>query len=285
MNLKEIMLIRQFAKSQPYNREQFNINNIFKFYSSFAIKSLEDFSKISKEFGQVLDSLQDCMVFENKYDKEDFERDARRFPFLLKKEFEPTSALIDDEYTLAVKELAPCKEQTKLLEVGSGQVPHSSIIFSKSMDNVSSLDNFLLSQTALSNIGITGIDGRFDSKTQVSQYDFVVGQRPCSAIENMVINASRENKPYFIELCSCNLDSIARRDGIYRNWQQILPEYDSHVKFVGEYAFNVDATEQQVSNLLYQIRSEQLAKAEEILVDDNTPVVSENLLDDSCCQN
>ena len=128
------------------------------------------------------------------------------------------------------------------------------------------MDKFLLSTTALKKLGINGIDTMFDENTQVSQYDFVVGQCPCSAIENMVINSAKENKPYFIELCKCNLDSIAARDGAYRNWQELLPEYDSQIKFVGDYAFNLDCSENQVKNLLYETQKNLIQQIPHLLV-------------------
>ena len=251
MEVKDIMLLRQFVKSKPYSYTNFNLDHVFKEYSSMAISSLQDFSKVSEEFSSVLKCLEDCFVFNSEEDKLDLKMEIGRYPLFLKNSFQPKYALTDDKYTLTIKELAPSKDQTKILEVGSGQVPHSSIVLAKDCKQVSSLDKFLLSESCLKKLGINAIDGTFDKNTQVEDYDFVVGQRPCSAIENMVINASQQNMPYFIELCNCALTDIAKREGKYRNWQQILPEYDSQVKFVENYAFNVDATEGQISNLLY----------------------------------
>jgi len=71
----------------------------------------------------------------------------------------------------------------------------------------------------------------------------------------MVATCQQDNKPYFIELCDCNLNEIAKRDGVYRNWQQILPSIDPDVKFVDNVAFNVDITERQMSNLLHECRT------------------------------
>lgn len=272
MEVKDIMLLRQFVKSKPYNFTTFNLDHVFKEYSSMAISSMQDFSKVSQEFSTILKCLEDCFVFNSEADKLDLEMEAAKYPLYLKNMFEPKFALKDDKYTFTIKELAPSKEQTRVLEVGSGQVPHSSLVLAQDIKHVSSLDKFLLSESCLKKLGVHAIEGTFDKDTEVQDYDFVIGQRPCSAIESMVINASKENKPYFIELCNCSLNEIAKRDGVYRNWQQILPEYDSQVKFVENYAFNVDATESQISNLLYlssmktiKMRQEQAPQTNEAL--------------------
>ena len=227
MEVKDILLLRQFVKSHPYSTNSFNLDHVFKEYSSMAISSIQDFATVSQEFSNILKCIEDCFVFNSKEDKVDFDFEIAKYPLYIKNLFETKFALSEDKYTLAIKELAPSKDKTKILEVGSGQVPHSSIVLARDCKQVSSIDKFLLSESCLEKLGVHAIDGLFDKTTQVENYDFIVGQRPCSAIENMVINASQQNKPYFIELCNCSLNEIAKRDGVYRNWQQILPEYDS----------------------------------------------------------
>lgn len=255
MEIKDIMFFRQLVKSQPYNSQNFNLDNLFRAYSSEQIFSIEDFAKVPDEFAQLVMSIKDCYSFERPEDRLDFERDFSGYTTMLKNIFKPRHFIREDKYTLAVKELAPSKQQTKILEVGSGQVPHSSIILAKECKNVSSMDKFIMSPTCLERLGVQAIHGYFNSSTDVSDFDFVVGQRPCSAIESMVATCQQDNKPYFIELCDCNLNEIAKRDGVYRNWQQILPSIDPDVKFVDNVAFNVDITERQMSNLLHECRA------------------------------
>ena len=142
----------------------------------------------------------------------------------------------------------PNRQGGHLLDVGCGRVaPLSSINLAENTRLVSAMDKHLLSPTTLAKLGVNPIYGYFDQKTDVENYDFVTGRTPCGAIQSIVENCSSNNKPYFIETCDCQLPSE-------KTWRQVLPEIDPNIKFFKDYAFNVDATAQQVeaiSNAFY----------------------------------
>ena len=158
-----------------------------------------------------------------------------------------------------------------LLDVGAGEMAGSSILFTKKHDKVSSMDDcFRISDVSLQNMGVQPYNKYFTESTRISDFDAVVGRHPCSAIIDMVRVASKANKPYIIELCECEMptfydlvsldipdahkidiapllkrvvyDKDKGRIATYFNWSDILPLYDNNVKVVGNFATNLDLT-------------------------------------------
>lgn len=269
MKVKDCIALRKIINSKEYNENNFNLNHIFKAFSSFAIKTQEDFAKAPNEFLEFITNNHDCFNFASEQDSDKFISEIPDFIIRLDSFFKAGCALKHDAYTITAMTLAPNKENSSLLEVGAGSVPYSSISIARHIKDVSSIDNFSVSNDCLKTFNVTGIDDMFTEKTDVSPYDFIIAQRSCGAFEDIVKSASSANKPYFLQLCNCELENIAKRTGIHRSWKQILPEYDSNIKFYDNFAFNVDATPQQVRNLLlnssytaYKLNCEKLISPE-----------------------
>ncbi len=269
MKVKDSIALRKIINSKEYNENNFNLNHIFKAFSTFAIKTPEDFTKAPDEFLNFITCNHDCFNFANEEDCNSFFKAVPDFILSLNSFFKAGCALKHDAYTITAMSLAPNKENTALLEVGAGSVPYSSISIARHMKDVSSIDKFSVSNDCLSNFNVKGIDGMFNEQTDVTPYDFVIAQRSCGAFEDIVKNSAQANKPYFLQLCNCELEHIAKQTGVYRSWQQILPEYDNNIKFYDNFAFNVDATPTQVSKLLlnssytaYKLNCEKLISPE-----------------------
>lgn len=248
--MKDIFTFRKFLKNNPYSKEGFNIPEMFKLYSTLSIFNEKDLNNCIDGFLEVIRSSIDCVNFTNENDSEHFIENCSEFLAELHMLLMDTEKAKPNYFTKVVSTLAPNNQDTRFLDVGAGDIPFSSMVLAKSFKDVTAMDKLILSNQCLQRFNVKGKNEYFGEKTKVDDYDFVVGKRPCSAIENIVKNASSANKPYFLELCSCELGKIATREGFYRGWEDILPEYDSNIKFYHKFAFNLDATQEQVGRLL-----------------------------------
>lgn len=253
MDLKTTIMLRKIFQSNEYNEESFNLCHMFKAFSTFAISSFADISNAPLNFIMFLEENRDCINFKSQEDSTKFYAEYPKFIKNIDSHFNSPAKPSKDTFMKACLTLAPSKDQTKMLDVGSGIVPYSSMIMAQEVKHVSSMDKFILSEECLSKFNVNAIDSYFDDSTNISDYDFIVGKKACSAIEPIVKSASIANKPYFLQLCTCELTKRAwETDGKFRTWQEILPQYDSNIQFFDNYAFNIDATSGQVGKLLEQ---------------------------------
>ena len=135
-----------------------------------------------------------------------------------------------------------------ILDVGSGELPVSSILFGKSHDDVKSMDkSFLFSKQCLENYNVDSILQFFTNKTDITDYGFVTGNRPCSAIESIVLKCSSENKPFFLQTCDCEIPRM------YNDWSDYFAsfrELDGKVKFYEDFVYNVDISEDTLEKII-----------------------------------
>lgn len=132
--------------------------------------------------------------------------------------------------------------EISLLDVGTGFSAISSLLFAKKLKKVTAMDtHFMLSTLALKNMNVHIVHDYFNNETDISNYDIVVGRAPCSAIEPIVYNCSKHNKPYIIMLCDCNLKPQLKQNTDSLGWENVLPQIDPNIKFSGDYAYNVQS--------------------------------------------
>ena len=180
-----------------------------------------------------------------------------RFKSKLVKKLEYAFSTSNAMFAKTVDALAP-SEQTRILDVGSGEIPSSSILLGGLKHKVTSMDSLIiLPKDALANLNVT-LDKRFFGKNlPVQDFDFVVGKYPCNAIIPIVEECSAANKPYLIKLCNHNIpgfkfDTLDWREG----WKRILPNIDKYIKFYDEYAFNIDLSDEAVKKIITLYESE-----------------------------
>lgn len=124
---------------------------------------------------------------------------------------------------------------TKILDVGCGSMPYSSILLADKGFDVTAMDpNIKYDNKFMSRMGVKSFKQEFNRSTKVGQYDIVIGKKPCSAIANIVENCYEEQVPYFIKLCKCNAPN-----GKVSGWVGELPKIDPNVYFYEDYAYNV----------------------------------------------
>lgn len=168
-----------------------------------------------------------------------------------------TSGILSPEQTVyadIVSKLAGSHKSAKILDVGPGKIPVSSILLGEKHDSVTAMDSYFeISTPTLKKLNVTPLAEYFKRTTSVETYDFVAGNKPCSAIEAIVEACSKANKPYYIELCDCELPHKLKVEDRLKypamGWETILPEIDRSVKFNGPIAYNLDATPAQIDKL------------------------------------
>lgn len=147
-----------------------------------------------------------------------------------------------------IKKIILNNKEVKILEVGSGRIPYSSILLGDEGYNISSMDNFYLPNECLSRLGVKGYRQLFHIKEDVSQYDFLVGRKPCSAIRAMVVAGKKYAKPYFIKLCNCSFGG-----GDVDEWKPILSKIDHNIDFYKGYAYNFNNASFDVAHNIEEI--------------------------------
>lgn len=245
MNTSTYIILKNELQEMPEDtKESFAILQLFKTYTSMEFTKFKDLGKNHKSFYDFcnynIDFILDKFNIENKeQSKKLILAEAKHLCFRLEsltsKYYE--SYHKEQEYFVKLVETLVGNDPCSILEVGSGDVPYSSILLGRSLNNISSMDKFIISNESLEKLGITPFDQYFSNETNVDNYDIVVGQKPCSAIIPIVKNCANSNTPYFLQLCECNAPT---RD--LSSWKEVLSLYDPNIKFSKhyDYAYNLE---------------------------------------------
>lgn len=145
-----------------------------------------------------------------------------------------------NKFVSAVSAVFDNPEAKSVLDVGPGHMPISSLLLSKKFKRVTAMDShFYLSQIALQKMNVIGLNEYFNIQTDISEYDFIVGRAPCEAIESIVKNCAKSQKPYLIKLCGCSLkpEYMSSEDSF--GWEKILPQIDPNIRFYEDFAYNL----------------------------------------------
>lgn len=229
-----------------------NMEKFFLEFSKYHVKSPHDFLTLSKDFYSVMQTMKSSFQYTDEEQKTTFERRLRPFCLSRHRLIVPKENRLNTQsaYVNIVSEIISSKD--RVLDVGGGAMPFSSILMKDYFEKVGAMDNFCISEEALNTTGICAKKGYFKTETPLQNYDAVVGSMPCTAIRSIVENCHNNNKGYIIKLCNCDLDRIAaKNNGIYRGWDEILHEVDPGVQFDHghDYAFNVDITRDQFQKI------------------------------------
>ena len=251
---KEFLM--HYIEKHPYEEAlDYDMYRIFQYYSTLEIKSDNDVIRAIEDFKNFWQENLPLVKCEK----------SNRLPLknaVMQEINQITQTILDarsvpvEQFTNIVDILSPAKHSS-ILDVGSGKYPYSSIKLAEKNNIVTSIDrSFYLSNKSLERMKVKVVNAYFDNSTPVGNYDFVVGRFPCSAIEHIVETCTKSNKPYFIQLCQCNAPSLEKKTKFFwQRWQGLLTSLDPNIQFFHNYAFNIDATSQQVESVIKQIRS------------------------------
>ncbi len=214
-----------------------DIDELFAKYSTLEITCLDDLFRDHRDFYTFV--LEHRDMFYDKYD--DDQEFAVRLAAERLKSLRPIShkhfkyyRQHQEQFASEVENLVGFDKSVKILEVGSGEVPYSSILLGRDGYDITSMDDICLSDECLRNLHVKSNRQLFTAKTSVKGFDIVVGRRPCSAIENIVTNCSRDNVPYFMRLCSCNAPGRT-----VASWKRVLSSVDADISYKYAYAYNM----------------------------------------------
>ncbi len=243
------------ALTQTKLEDKYDVFELYKLYSAVEIDSYDRIIDATNEFFDFLKSI--LPYTESRQAKcavESAEKNiCSEVSKLSRNTFEKIFAKI-------ILELSPTKpENSHILDVGPSEMPVSSLVLGQETKTVSAMDKeFIFAIESLKNLNVNAMETYFDENTPVDDYDFVVGRCPCSAIGHIVAMCAKQNKPYFLELCNCNVPNrkkyILDKNGQETHtWKNVLPDIDPNVKFFEEYAFNLDASPEQVRKVIDKI--------------------------------
>lgn len=216
-----------------------DIDKLFDIYTKLEVYTIEDLIRDHSDFHSFIKDHMDFFILEegdeNIISKCAFDK-LRDFKLIANKYY-GSYRLHQEEFVSAIKKLVGGDKSAKILEVGSGGVPYSSILLGMDGYNIYSMDNFNISEKCLERFNVKSYRQLFNAKTSVKDYDIVVGRRPCSAIEHIVTNCSRDNVDYYLRLCSCNAPG-----GVFESWKTVLSELDSNIRYKHSYVYNFNAS-------------------------------------------
>ena len=228
--------------------------DLFKLYSALEITDLTDISTKASDFCDFLEQSAELITCADPHYTPRIPHKIKMVRYHFNQKFNIRDKVGQKKFAGIVNEIAPSNAHTHILDIGASEFPYSSIILAKDFEHTTSMDRrFYLSNTSLHNMNVDPIETLFKDDADISAYDFIVGRFPCSAIESIVKVCTQTNKPYFIELCECKLPlpKALPADQSF-GWQNVLPKWDPNVKIINGYATNIDATADQLNQLLSQ---------------------------------
>ena len=227
------------------NTDNINFPMLFNTFIQNEKFPVEKFNDACTEFFDYVIDMKDKFIFQTYSDKKTFLSDLHRFCVNFSRYFHIANLSVQEQFTNIVNEVA--EKQDVILDVGSGELPVSSLLFGQSRGLVESMDKeFLLSSDCLGEYNVDANLEYFDITTNIDSYDFITGNRPCSAIKPIIMKCTAENKPFIVQACDCDIP------GIYANWKdysESFKELDGPIYFYGDYIYNVDSSN-AIKNLI-----------------------------------
>ena len=245
MKLKTYLFLKNYIKNHAFGQNgDYTLFNLFKDFADREITTVGDIITCGTSFMDFINKNKKHILKEASYvmyeELDEFEDDMIEIDYALDVLRRINRKQENDAYVGLVNYLTG--KNDRVLDVGAGAIPFSSMKLASRKNNVSVMDRLLFSDNLLSKkFNLAANDEMFTKNTDVSNYDVLVGNRPCGAIGEMVESAKKENKGYIINLCHCDAKKFAKENGINAdNWFEILPEIDSDVKFAEHVATNLD---------------------------------------------
>lgn len=251
MHLSTYMFLKNYIKNHSYGKDRdYSLFEIFKKYADKEIKEISDIVDRGQDFIRFIKKNQKKLLKEaSLYGCETFEDDFIDVDYALNLFSKPNRS--EENYAFAELINYFTGVNDKILDVGAGAIPYSSILLAKKDKDVTAMDKLMFSEALLKKFGVGANDGLFEEDTDISGFDYVVGNRPCGAIGQMVENCKQQNKAYIINLCHCEVGKYARKMGIRTdNWFDILPEIDGKIKVYDNFVTNLDVGEEEFEKVV-----------------------------------
>ena len=225
-------------KSNDYSVDgEFTVDDLFEVYVNSEICSLKDLKKDHHGFVDFVKAHVGYFKCANDREKRVVSGLAymnASHLMLFSNKFFKTNLEEQEVFVKAVEEVVDHDKKCKILEVGSGYIPYSSILLGDDGMDITSVDQFKISEQNLSLLNVKSYKQFFDKTIDVAKYDIVVGRKPCTAIKAIVENCKKRGVSYFLNLCTCDAPHQT-----ISGWRDLLSVIDEDIHFVGDYAYNL----------------------------------------------
>lgn len=248
-NIKSENDLKQFIATHDFNSKHgYYIKDIFQMFMDVKVNNLQSFLSAPDDFCDFCS--RNIKLFNNKETNILAEKIVHLIYSYAEelKRFISTDVMENNRsYVNIVKSIVPFRS-AKVLDVGAGRVPFSTIMLAEFFDKVKSLDvMYYPSVSTLQKLGVEALVGKFTFNSRVEDVDFVVGKTPCSAIAPIAKVCGEQGVPYLIETCECDVPAEAFDENKpCFGWEEVLPKYDNNVKFFKGFAFNLNLSEDEV---------------------------------------
>lgn len=247
--------LKEFIATHNINSyDGFYIKDLFKLFMDLNVTDIQSFLSSPDDFCTFC--INNISLFKNEtkqFSQEKIQRLITSYTKDIKTYISKVRLNKHLSFVNIAKDLSPFKFKTKILDVGPGRIPYSSMLLAKEYDNIKSCDIvYYPSIKTLKNLGIDAMLGYFSKDISLNNIDMVIGQAPCSAFEAIAENCARNNVPYILEACGCKAPDPENQDSHHEcfGWEDILPEYDPNVKFYKNYIFNLNTSEEEVKSVI-----------------------------------
>lgn len=250
MKIADYIKFKKFLKTSNLSLSQDGLKQAFKEYSNYEIKKLGDLFREHDGFVDIV--FREKRSFVNVKEINNYSLLSSLYGLVC--DFNDYSDLEDfyadreGNFVKKIENIAGRDASMRILDVGAGRVPFSSAVLSQNYKVKVQDPLLILSENCLKkNFNIDSQDTEFNENTSIDNVDFVVGCRPCGAIEHIARKCASEGKPYFMELCSCKSP-----DGTMNGFMEYLKaRCDKNIRFERQndypdieddtiYAFNLE---------------------------------------------
>lgn len=220
------------------------ILSLFKKFCELEVEKASDLLKVEEEYREFMTMTVmnfNCSMFE----KFMFMQVINSFCNQLRLRINPYEFYNQSELVSDLVDIMPYKKDTKVLDVGSGDIPLASFAMSEVGPHATALekDKFWVTHEMLKNFNIEPKDQTlFTEDTDISNYDMLFGVAPCEAFVPLVKNCGKHNKPYFVKMCKCGLptDETGKPRKDYKSYLKV---FDPKIRFYKSFAYNLDISE------------------------------------------
>lgn len=245
--------LKDYLSTHTYGAgADYDFDFLYKLYADLFVKSRQDLVESPKKFRDFVLANTHLITFDSHLDGDKILNSLMQFTNTLDGKIRSAFRIANSEFADMVKKLAPHGTKS-LLDVGSGEIPATSIFFAEKFQDVTSMDySIIFKQKTLKPLKVELRKEYFSESTDVSKFDFVVAKYPCSAIIPIVKACTRDGKPYLIKLCAHDVPSKVPgyREDWREGWRETLPEFDDQIKFYDEYAYHIDLPEDEVKKII-----------------------------------
>lgn len=258
MNTREIREMREYISNYNFPPQGSVIVDCFKRFANLTVKSVEDVFKINNSFANFM--LSNIERFNcGSMGKEKIIERLDEFCFFLSEYLDEQRIESQKIYTNILTEILPNGKDTRILDVGAGEMAIASLLMGKHTDrqiDAIDSDRFFIDDELASRFNVRLKQKKFRPTHKTNRYDLLIGFTPCKATYTLVENAVKHNKPYFLTHCVCGIPEERRNFDIETDWYNYLKEIDPKVQVREGYIYNMDISNKQLNKLVSRYGSQ-----------------------------